>query len=265
MHRFNKMVSVKEIMSTDPLCIKEEDILTKAQSIMRETGYRSLPVTDEQCNRVTGILSRGDALTVSSRKTNVEVRGVMNHNVVSTSPGEDIYVAARKLTDSRVRQLPVVDDEGRLEGMLSSMDVLAAFVDQGYKTTKKTISQVMNPDVIYCSEDDEVSRLWNIMEESGFGGLPVVDRKGKVKGMITRMDILRKRSLHIGKESGKKKKAQVKKAMTADPTTIKSDTETLKAAILMVESKIIRLPVVDDKGKLVGIVDSEDILRSYLS
>ncbi|OYT54422.1 MAG: hypothetical protein B6U72_02560 [Candidatus Altiarchaeales archaeon ex4484_2] len=260
-----KMVSVEEVMSTDPLCIREEDILTKAQSLMRETGYRALPVTDEKSGRIMGILSRGNALTVTSRKTNVEVRGVMGHNVVTASPEEDLFSAARKITESGVRQLPVVNQKGKVIGVLSSMDILRSFVDHGYKTVKKNLPEVMSNEVVSCREDDEVSRMWNMMEQSGFGGLPVLDKKGKVKGMVTRMDILRKRSLHIGKESGKSKKTHIIKAMTANPKTITVDSGTLKAAQLMVENKIIRIPVVDGKGNLEGLVDSEDLLKSYLS
>ncbi len=252
-------------MTKDPLCIREDDILTKAQSLRRGTGYRALPVTDEKSGRITGILSRGNALTVTSRKTNVEVRGVMDHNVVTASPEEDLFSVARKITEAGVKQLPVVNQDGEVIGMLSSMDILRAFVDHGYKTAKKNLSEVMSTEVISCREDDEVSRMWNMMKQSGFGGLPVLDRRGKVKGIVTRMDILRKRSLHIGKESGKSKKPHVVKAMTANPKTIEAGSGTMKAAQLMVENKIIRLPVVDSKGNLKGIVDSEDLLRSYLS
>jgi len=259
------MVSVEEVMSTEPLCIREDDILTKAQSLMRETGYRALPVTDAKSGRIKGILSRCNALTVTSRKTNVEVRGVMGHNVVTASPKEDLFSVAKKITESGVRQLPVVNQEGEVIGMLSSMDILRAFVDLGYKTAKKNLSEVMSTEVFSLREDDDVSRMWNMMEKSGFGGFPVLDKKGKVKGMVTRMDILKKRSLQIGKESGKSKKTHVVKAMSPNPKTIKVDSGTMKAAQLMVENKIIRLPVVDDKGNLEGLVDSEDMLKSFLS
>ncbi len=250
-------------MTETPLCIEADDSVKKAQSLMRETGYRALPVCEGE--KIVGVLSRGDALAVTSRKTNIDVRGIMSHNVVAAAPEEDLFNAAHKITESGVKQLPVIDGENRIVGILSSMDILKTFVENEYKTVKKKVNEVMSTDVVSCVEDEEISKIWGVMEESGFGGLPVVDKKYRVTGIVTRMDMLKKRSLQIGRESGKSKKTPIKKAMKPKPYTVKAESDTEKAAELMVKKKIIRLPVIDENQKLVGIIDSEDVLRSYLS
>ncbi|RLI95532.1 MAG: inosine-5-monophosphate dehydrogenase [Candidatus Altiarchaeales archaeon] len=257
------MIFVRDVMTKNPLCIEVDDSVTKVQSLMRDTGYRALPVVDN--NKLVGIISRGDALTVTSRKTNIEVRGVMSHNVVTALPDEDIFSVTKKLTESGIRQLPVIDKDGKIVGIISSMDILRVFLDNKYKTVKKKIRDVMSIDVVFCHEDDEISKIWNLIKKSGFGGLPVIDEKGKIKGIVTRMDILRKRSVCISKESGKRRKVTIRRVMIFKPYTIMADDTTENAVRIMVSKKIIRLPVVDNNGMLVGIVDSEDILRSYLN
>lgn len=256
------MHSVKEIMTEELLCIRPEDAVTKAQSKIRETGYRSLPVCSD--GHLEGIISRGDAMTVSSRKSNIEVRGIMSRNIVSAYPDEDLFDAGKRIIQSGVRQLPVINKENHIIGMVTSMDLIRTFVAEDYGTTKKNLDEVMNPDVVSCHEDDPISRIWNTMEQSGYGGLPVVDEKNRIKGMVSRMDILRKRSLKALKESGKSNKAPVKRATNTPATTVEEGTLTKDAAKKMVEEEVIRLPVINEDKKVVGIVDSEDILRGFV-
>jgi CBS domain-containing protein len=77
------------------------------------------------------------------------------------------------------------------------------------------------------------------------------------------MDMIREGSMRVSKESGKGKTVHVKKAMKKPAVTISRDASTKDAAELMIKKKISRLPTTDEKDRLVGIVDVEDILRAY--
>lgn len=254
------MTHVVDIMAKDVVFVEDHDPVTKAQSILRETGYHALPVCKD--GRVVGIVSRGDALRVTSRKSNVEVKGIMSRNLVTSDASHDIFEAARRLVKAGVRQLPVVDDR-KLIGILSLSDILGVLVAENHIPREKKIGDIMNKNVVVCDLDEEISGIWNMMEKSGYSGFPVV-KKGKVVGMITRMDIIKRRSLNLLKESGKSKHAHIKKAITSPAATISPEKRVEEAAKMMVDRKIIRLPVTDGKGSLLGIVDGEDVLRAYL-
>ncbi len=254
------MITVGDIMTKDIVCIESTDTISKARSIMRKCGYRALPVLEE--GKLVGIISRGDVLKVTSGKTNVYIKGLMNENVVSASPDDDVISLTKSMIKAGIRQVPVVD--GKLLGIISSMDVLNAFVMKNYAPSKKMISDIMTRKVVCCKPDEEISKIWDKMYSSGFSGFPVVKNK-EIIGMVTRMDILKKGYARISKESGKVRNTTVNKVMRTPAVTLKTTTDVRDAAELMVRKKIIRLPVVDNSKKIVGIVDIEDILRAYVS
>ncbi|MFH1404007.1 MAG: CBS domain-containing protein [Candidatus Altiarchaeota archaeon] len=251
---------VKEILRTNIDCVKPDDSASKARSIIRDSKVRILPVCD--AGRLIGILSRGDVLKVTSTKTNLTIDGIMNSNVITISSDEDVMAAAEKIMNSKILYLPVVDGQ-EFKGIISSRDVLKHVIENR-KPSKKTLESIMTTSVITCSPEDELSKIWDKMMESGLGGLPVVEKK-MVKGMITKIDLLSKGSARIQKESGKGRKVLVKKVMKSPPITLNSRKNVGDAASLMVSRSVTKLPVVDDKNQLVGIVDVEDVFKAYLS
>lgn len=251
---------VGDVMTKDPVCVKPDDFITKVRSIMRDYGFRALPVVDD--GRLIGIISRGDVLRVTSRKTNILVNGLMSENVVTACPDDDIFETARKMIGSGVRQLPVVEN-GKIIGIITSKNILSEFVKREYKPVKKKVRDVMTEDVIFCNSEDEISKIWDKMYSSGYSGLPVL-KKGKVIGMITRMDIIREGSIMLSKESGKIRNASIKKVQRTPAITTSPESSIIDTAERMIENNITRLPVVDEENRLTGIVDIADILKAYI-
>jgi CBS domain-containing protein len=116
-----------------------------------------------------------------------------------------------------------------------------------------------------------------ILSEKNISGLPVVDKKNKVIGIITQADIL---SI-LGIKKGHTLKDLLKHMlgeplperrmgdivgdiMTSPAATIKTNANIAEAAQMMDEKKIRRLPVVDEKNVLVGIISRADILKAVL-
>jgi len=253
------MLSVKDLMTKNPVCINSTDTVTRARSIMRKYGYRALPVLKDE--KLVGIVSRGDVLRITSSKTNLQVSGIMNPNVISINSDSDIFSAARLMVKSNIRQIIVTNTE---LGILSSMDVLRGFIRENYSPSIKKIENIMVRKVVSCEHDDEISRIWEKLYSSGFSGLPVL-KKSRVVGMITRTDILKHGAIRLSKESGKRKSVLVERVMRTPAITVTSSTSVKDAAKTMVKNRILRLPVVDKGNKLIGIVDVEDILKAYVS
>ena len=256
------MASVSDVMTRNPVCVNPDDLVTHARSVFRKYGFRAMPVVDDR-NRIVGIISRGDVMLVTSTKTNLKVSGIMNPNLFSVAPEDGIKYAAQMLSSYGVRQLPVVKS-GKVVGIISSMDILKRFFEEDIPPKKEKVADFMSEKVIYCEPDDDLTLIWNKMLVRGFSGLPVVENK-VVKGMITRMDVLSHSRALLAKESGKPRGVRVKKIMQTPAITIRPSDKISRAAKLLVENKIIRLPVVDDKHKLIGILDIEDVIRAYLS
>jgi len=147
------------------------------------------------------------------------------------------------------------------------------------------IKEIMTTDVITVSNSDSVELCARLLQENNISGLPVLDESGKVAGMVTEGDLIRRASriktpgyleilgglIYLG--SPKKFVEELQRAMSLEAgqlmsknvISVKPEESLEKAATLMVENSINRLPVVDENDKLVGIVSRRDIMRCLYS
>lgn len=143
------------------------------------------------------------------------------------------------------------------------------------------IKDIMTKEVITVTENDTVERCANLLITHNLSGLPVVDDQGRVKGMVTEGDLIRRASRIKGPaalevlggifylESPKKFMEDLQRSMgylakdimTEDVITVSPEEEVEDGATLLVQKKIKRLPVVDKEGNLVGIVSRKDIMN----
>ena len=119
---------VKEIMNKDvATCTPPED-LASASRVMQEYNCGFVPVVDNQ-GKVAGVVTDRDiCLAVGSNKIRavgtIPLTETMSHPVYTCNPNENIKVALAIMAKHRVRRLPVVDENGHLEGILSVDDVV---------------------------------------------------------------------------------------------------------------------------------------------
>ncbi|MGI6469669.1 MAG: CBS domain-containing protein [Syntrophomonadaceae bacterium] len=143
---------------------------------------------------------------------------------------------------------------------------------------------IMTREVYVARPDDEVDRIARLMLDNKISGVPVVDEKEHVVGIITEKDlIIRARELRVpfyvtlfdsiiflenpirfNNEVKKYIATKVKDAMTAKVITVEEDTPVSQVVKLMQEKKINRVPVVRNH-KLVGIITRNDILKVLVS
>ena len=123
-------MKVEKYMSHTPVTIRDNTVYSKAFNIMQEKDLHHLPVVDEK-NEVVGILTRRDLQIAAQhfREAPVEVSDVMHTQVVTISPDEPLLEAARQMIDKRIGGLPVLDDNGKMVGILTETDLLRVLID----------------------------------------------------------------------------------------------------------------------------------------
>jgi len=139
------------------------------------------------------------------------------------------------------------------------------------------VQDVMTRNVITVLKYEDVMHVAGILSEKNISGLPVVDKQNKLIGIITQADILSMvgvRKEHtfkdllkhmFGEPLPERKSGDIVADIMASPAiTIKPYANIAEAAQMMDERKIRRLPVVDDKNTLVGIISRADILKAVL-
>lgn len=116
---------------------------------------------------------------------------------------------------------------------------------------------IMTKDPRTVTPESDVREAARIMKDENVGVVPVVESSGskKLVGLLTDRDIA-VRVVGEGKTS-----ARVQEVMSGSPRTVKTDTSVDDVMDLMGKEQVRRVPVVDDRGDLVGIVAQADVVR----
>ena len=143
------------------------------------------------------------------------------------------------------------------------------------------VKDIMTKDVIAVNKDTSVKAVAELMAEKKISGVPVIDAKGRVEGIVTESDIVyRDKRIHIPTmialfgsviylespahlkdELTKVLGTRVEDIMTKEVHTVNEDTDVADAASMMVDKKFDVLPVLRDK-ELVGIISKADVIKS---
>ena len=106
-------------------------------------------------------------------------------------------------------------------------------------------------DPITISKDQTVGDALKLMSENKIGGIPVVDDKNMLIGIVTNRDLRFQRDMS----------RLIDDVMTKENIITTHSTELEKASDILLKNKIEKLPVVDDHGKLIGLITYKDITK----
>ena len=133
-----------------------------------------------------------------SETQNVHVRDVMSRTPKTLGRNDQLSLADDVMRAERIRHLPVLDDDGRLCGILSQRDMFRGALAQalGYGTaaqqkmlTMLRVKEVMTTDVITTRPDMALAEAAKTMLERKMGCLPVMDG-GRLVGILTESDFV---------------------------------------------------------------------------
>jgi CBS domain-containing protein len=253
---------VKEIMDGKYPSIYPDELATKARAMIRDFNLRILPVTDWN-KKLLGKVSRHDVMTISSSKSSILVKGIMTPAKHVATVDDDVTTTVRTMLKLDVWCAPVVTSpqDGTYRGVLG----LETFIEKQIETNPEKfagdVSEIMTKDVVTCSSDDEVEHIWRLMQDRRFAGLPVV-KKGKLVGIVTHKDLLQSGAFLPTFESQKiRGSPKISSVMKTEVVAVEPSVKAIRVAKVMVSKDIGRVPVKDKGGKLIGIVDREDVVR----
>ena len=113
----------------------------------------------------------------------------------------------------------------------------------------KTVADFMTTEVVSVEIPGNRDDVLKILKRTGISGVPVL-KEGKLVGIITRKDLLRKAD-----------ETQLGLLMTRNPQTVTPDTPVREAAQILIEQNVRRLPVIEDQ-KLVGLISVADLVHA---
>jgi CBS domain-containing protein len=151
----------------------------------------------------------------------------------------------------------------------------------------KTAAEIMDADIPVVSPDADARAAIELLAKTDHGAIPVVDAERKVVGIVSESDLVlgeEEADLHlphylnimggivfVGSMKGFEERlnkafaTKVAELMTADPIVVKSDDAAETVARTIAEKHHNHLPVVDDEGRLAGLVTRADALAALVS
>jgi len=302
-------IKIREIMTPNPISINVKSPIGEAIKMLYDQVFKSLPVVDSE-KHLLGVITSSDLVNqgilpfylplldktdvdrrdLLNKAYEVSVSDVMSKPAVTINQDATAQEAANLMTSRRIKRLPVVDDQGKLVGMISRIDLIAAAIhikareetlehpSQISRSTK--VSDIMYTQVPTVDLGTPILDVVKELLESPLHRLIVVDQQNKVKGIIGSSDLidavsgqdragimetLRAQILRDERSIEHIRKIRARTAediMNREVVCVSADANVHNAAELMVRQRKKILPVVDSSEKLVGVIARDEILSS---
>ncbi|MEE1337084.1 CBS domain-containing protein [Methanobrevibacter sp.] len=260
-------MQIKNLMSEDIITIDKDQNLSDALKLLRKHNVSRLPVTNNK--ELVGIISERDiAAKLGSSKyesmpaSRLHISSVMVKDVFTVPETMQLDEVAKLMLDNGIGSVPVIDDDGKMVGIVSKADFVTLAV--GIAFDKITVKEIMTKDLTVVSPTERLVHARRLMIEDHVGRLPVVE-DGELVGMLTSKDLMRAFIDFRKKVPEKYQKSQIKEVlveyiMSSNPTVTSKDATISEVAKIMMETGYNGLPVVEGND-VVGIITQTDILR----
>jgi acetoin utilization protein AcuB len=125
----------------------------------------------------------------------------MTQKVITTGSEASVFDAYEKMSQNRIRHLPIIDADGRLIGIVTDRDIRSALPYSMIKDPARTaetekvkdlkVKDIMTTDPKTIGPHHTIQDALVLIQELRVGALPVVDKEGKLKGILSVRDLLR--------------------------------------------------------------------------
>lgn len=309
---FPAHLTVADVMTRAVAQVQPDTPVSDIVTLLIDRALRALPVIDAE-RRVVGIITDGDLLTRGGLDLSVEVQralplperaaqvatladrphraaDLMTPNPISFPSTTPLAQAAAVMADRKLKRLPVVDEQGRLVGMVSRYDLLKTVAEglrqrpteliQLPEGAPATVGAIMLREVPTVHRDTPLAETLDRLLETKKRRVVVVDDANQVVGIITDGDVMQRaarrvrlgtlRSLASWFGGGARperlevdaRERTAADIMTSPVVTVTPETPVTEAIHLMMTHKIKRLPVIDTGGRLVGLVGRAGVLAA---
>ena len=120
------------------------------------------------------------------------ILGAKGRNVATIAPEKTLADAVRALTEHKIGALVVRTREGKVAGILSERDIVAALSADGAAALTRTVNVYMTASVATCGEGDTVEEIMETMTNGRFRHVPVI-KDGALVGIVSIGDVVKSR------------------------------------------------------------------------
>jgi CBS domain-containing protein/ribosome-associated translation inhibitor RaiA len=255
-------LKVRDWMSTDLVTATPDEPLSELLGKMASRDVHELPVV--QGRRLVGLVT----LAAVARRKNLSP-STKAESIMATPPSVDaedaLPTAAEKMLSAGYRAVPVMEG-GELVGVVSRTDLVRALADA--EDAEGVLAEgVMTPQPQVVREEETIDQAHRIMETLEERSVPVVDRNGRLVGVVGLKDLARyfgrpKAKESTGEVAGERTKVrvQIQSVMTYPPVTVSGDARLKDVVGRMLDHDISSVFVTEGEEP-VGVVTKADLME----
>jgi CBS domain-containing protein len=120
----------------------------------------------------------------------MKIKDVMTREPATCSPATNLAAAAKLMLDADCGILPVVNDEGKLIGVVTDRDMYIALATRNRLASQITVGEVARREVFTCALDDDAETALATMRQHRVRRLPVEGFGGTVAGIVSMNDLI---------------------------------------------------------------------------
>ncbi len=127
-------IRCQEIMSKNVSTAKRDATLQEVAKLLKDNDIGILPIVEDETNKLVGLITDRDivvrAVADGKSVTETNVGDIMTTELWTANPDDFVFKAVRIMGDKQVRRVPIIDDEGILQGIVSIADVALEMEDE---------------------------------------------------------------------------------------------------------------------------------------
>ncbi len=294
---------VSDVMTRKVITLTDTMPVAEAWETMLKHVLKALPVLNQN-GEVVGILTDEDLLDragleqhlsvaerlddhmlqaefTALRKSPLKVADVMTSPAITARETEPLGVATARMVEHEIKRLPVLNENGKLVGVLSRLDVLKQVVSEEAKKrvakapsgAAQTLGDIMIPEIPTIEDDASLADVVAGFLEADTRRLIVIDEAGHPIGLISDADAVTRVQPALqrgvmqalrGKRNVPDEKITASQLMSRQVLSALPDTSLMEATHLMLSQKRKWMVVVDADGKAIGLVDRQMLLKSAM-
>lgn len=112
----------EDLIEREVVAVGPESTVTEVEQVMKQYGIGGVPIVED--DKVIGIVSRRDIRAILPKKGDAQITGYMTKKLITASEGITAENALETMYANKVERLPVVDEDGRLVGIITMRDIL---------------------------------------------------------------------------------------------------------------------------------------------
>jgi len=260
-------MKVEDVMRREVLSIEKDAAVSEAFDEMVRKDVGRLLITSK--GKPVGTLTFRDLMDRlgSSRlermpPSAIHVTSVYNEGVVTVKKDVELRRAFEIMLKEKVSSL-YVEENGEIIGVITKADMLRVC-----KEKKVKVEEAFRRDKVSASPASRLVYIRDLMFQKELKAIPILENT-RIVGLVTERAIAKafyaiRKLVDARRMKERVRRLVAEDVMIQDPPIVKASDPLCKAAEIMASTNLPLLPVVDDRGKYVGIITREDVLAKCL-